>query len=164
MSFLTKLHQTNYEPLLSFLTKLQHDDQSVEQYPLTPLGTPLVQYMLVCKVLRKSVCTILRTSIEARGPGSYDIFVFFSMSLWCIQYVAGSIVRVHHTAPLCNAFTTFSSHSWLAVDPWEVTRKRIMDYMSVLEHAREVCQETFPSHAGDISILYVCQTSQVRMV
>lgn len=39
-----------------------------------------------------------------------------------------------------------------------------MDYMSVLEHAREVCQETFPSHAGDISILYMCQTSQVRIL
>eukprot|EP00903_Cladosiphon_okamuranus_P018767 g17267.t2 len=52
--------------------------------------------------------------------------------------------------------------SWLAVDPWEVTRKRIMDYMSVLEHAKEVCHETFPGHAGDITILYMCQASQVR--
>lgn len=51
--------------------------------------------------------------------------------------------------------------SWLAVDPWEVTRKRIMDYMSVLEHAKEVCDETFPGHACDIAILYMCQASQV---
>lgn len=36
-----------------------------------------------------------------------------------------------------------------------------MDYMSVLEHAREVCHETFPGHAGDIIILYMCQASQV---
>lgn len=49
----------------------------------------------------------------------------------------------------------------MAVDSWEVTRKRIMDYMSVLEHAKEVCHETFPGHAGDITILYMCQASQV---
>lgn len=36
-----------------------------------------------------------------------------------------------------------------------------MDYMSVLEHAKEVCHETFPGHAGDITILYMCQASQV---
>lgn len=52
-------------------------------------------------------------------------------------------------------------HSWLVVDPWEVTRRRIMDYMSVLEHAKEVCHETFPGFAGDITILYMCQASQV---
>lgn len=54
--------------------------------------------------------------------------------------------------------------SWLAVDPWEVTRKRIMDYMSVLEHAKEVCHETFPGHAGGITILYMCQASQVTKI
>lgn len=57
----------------------------------------------------------------------------------------------------------FPMASWLAVDPWEVTRKRIMDYMSVLEHAKEVCHETFPGHAGDITILYMCQASQVTL-
>lgn len=57
----------------------------------------------------------------------------------------------------------FSSDSWLAVDPWEVTRKRIMDYMSVLEHAKEVCHETFPGHVGNITILYMCQPSQVML-
>lgn len=59
------------------------------------------------------------------------------------------------------AWNSFRRDSWLAVDPWEVTRKRIMDYMSVLEHAKEVCHETFPGHAGDITILYMCQASQV---
>lgn len=62
----------------------------------------------------------------------------------------------HDTLP-----DVFSLYSWLAVDPWEVTRRRIMDYMSVLEHAKEVCHETFPGHAGDITILYMCQASQV---
>lgn len=61
----------------------------------------------------------------------------------------------------CCAWNSFRRNSWLAVDPWEVTRKRIMDYMSVLEHAKEVCHETFPGHAGDITILYMCQASQV---
>ena len=59
--------------------------------------------------------------------------------------------------------TPYPMVSWLAVDPWEVTRKRIMDYMSVLEHAKEVCHETFPGHAGDITILYMCQASQVTL-
>lgn len=39
-----------------------------------------------------------------------------------------------------------------------------MDYMSVLEHAKEVCHETFPGHAGDITILYMCQASQVTLL
>lgn len=34
--------------------------------------------------------------------------------------------------------------------------------MSVLEHAKEVCHQTFPGHVGDISILYMCQASKVN--
>ncbi|CAM9163597.1 unnamed protein product, partial [Laminaria digitata] len=73
---------------------------------------------------------------------------------------AAEIIPPKHRLSMARA--AVGEGSWLAVDPWEVTRKRIMDYMSVLEHAREVCQETFPSHAGDISILYMCQTSQIH--
>lgn len=62
-----------------------------------------------------------------------------------------------------HRFTMFVQYldSWLVVDPWEVTRKRIMDYMSVLEHVKEVCFEAFPGQANNITILYMCQASQV---
>jgi len=33
---------------------------------------------------------------------------------------------------------------WLSVDAWEITRRRIMDYLSVLHHVREVAERTWP--------------------
>ncbi|CAM9568739.1 unnamed protein product, partial [Scytosiphon promiscuus] len=73
---------------------------------------------------------------------------------------AAEIIPSKHRLYMARA--AVGEGSWLAVDPWEVTRKRIMDYMSVLEHAKEVCHETFPGHAGDITILYMCQASQIH--
>ncbi|CAB1117580.1 unnamed protein product [Ectocarpus sp. CCAP 1310/34] len=72
---------------------------------------------------------------------------------------AAEIIPPKHRLSMARA--AVGKGSWLAVDSWEVTRKRIMDYMSVLEHVKEVCHETFPGHAGDITILYMCQASQV---
>ncbi|CAM9345284.1 unnamed protein product [Ectocarpus sp. 12 AP-2014] len=73
---------------------------------------------------------------------------------------AAEIIPPKHRLSMARA--AVGKGSWLAVDSWEVTRKRIMDYMSVLEHAKEVCHETFPGHAGDITILYMCQASQIH--
>ncbi|CAN0516028.1 unnamed protein product, partial [Ectocarpus sp. 8 AP-2014] len=55
---------------------------------------------------------------------------------------AAEIIPPKHRLSMARA--AVGKGSWLAVDSWEVTRKRIMDYMSVLEHAKEVCHETFP--------------------
>ncbi|CAM9855223.1 unnamed protein product [Pylaiella littoralis] len=73
---------------------------------------------------------------------------------------AAEIIPPKHRLSMARA--AVGEGSWLAVDPWEVTRKRIMDYMSVLEHAKEVCHETFPGHVGNITILYMCQPSQIH--
>lgn len=66
-------------------------------------------------------------------------------SSWC--YISCDMVR-HAT-------------SWLVVDPWELTRRRAMDYLSILEHVKEVYRDTFPDSADDITILYMCPASQV---
>jgi len=34
---------------------------------------------------------------------------------------------------------------WLAIDPWEITRRRAMDYLSLLEHIQTLLTEAFPS-------------------
>lgn len=51
------------------------------------------------------------------------------------------------------------SSSWLTVDPWEMTRRRVMDYMSVLEHVNFIIKEKFPSET--IKIVYLCKGRQV---
>mmetsp|Transcript_35353 Transcript_35353/g.46677 ORF Transcript_35353/g.46677 Transcript_35353/m.46677 type:complete len:299 (-) Transcript_35353:233-1129(-) len=54
--------------------------------------------------------------------------------------------------------------SWLTVDPWEITRRRIMDYLSVLDHVASTVQRAFP-HMEDanrpIQILYLCKGNSV---
>mmetsp|Transcript_14315 Transcript_14315/g.42934 ORF Transcript_14315/g.42934 Transcript_14315/m.42934 type:complete len:508 (+) Transcript_14315:926-2449(+) len=42
---------------------------------------------------------------------------------------------------------------WLTVDAWEITRRRIMDYLSVLHHVREVAERTWPGHT--IRVVYL---------
>jgi nicotinic acid mononucleotide adenylyltransferase len=33
--------------------------------------------------------------------------------------------------------------AWLTVDPWEITRRRVLDYLSVLDHIREIVDSAF---------------------
>jgi len=51
---------------------------------------------------------------------------------------------------------------WLSIDPWEMTRRRPMDYLSLLQHAREILNEHFPDI--DIKLLYLCKPNAVPKV
>ena len=51
---------------------------------------------------------------------------------------------------------------WFSIDPWEITRRRAMDYLSLLEHQTEVLKEFFPNF--DIKILYLCKPSMVAKI
>lgn len=53
----------------------------------------------------------------------------------------------------------FKRCQWLTVDPWEITRKRVMDYMSVLEHVQalfEACFRELP-----IKLIYLCNSDML---
>jgi len=51
---------------------------------------------------------------------------------------------------------------WFSIDPWEITRRRAMDYLSLLEHHTEVLKEFFPDF--DIKILYLCKPTMVAKI
>eukprot|EP00518_Triparma_eleuthera_P016652 CAMPEP_0197550970 /NCGR_PEP_ID=MMETSP1320-20131121/4384_1 /TAXON_ID=91990 /ORGANISM="Bolidomonas sp., Strain RCC2347" /LENGTH=752 /DNA_ID=CAMNT_0043111405 /DNA_START=129 /DNA_END=2384 /DNA_ORIENTATION=- len=45
---------------------------------------------------------------------------------------------------LAMARLSVGDSAWLTVDPWEITRRRVLDYLSVLDHVREIIDEAFP--------------------
>ncbi|KAJ1430226.1 hypothetical protein B484DRAFT_449007 [Ochromonadaceae sp. CCMP2298] len=47
----------------------------------------------------------------------------------------------------------------LAMDPWEITRRRAMDYLSLLEHSQSIIAQQFPQ--TEIKVLYVCKPNMV---
>jgi hypothetical protein len=51
---------------------------------------------------------------------------------------------------------------WLSIDPWEITRKRAMDYLSLLEHTSNMLASSFPNI--EIKILYLCKASTVPLL
>ncbi len=48
---------------------------------------------------------------------------------------------------------------WLSVDPWEMTRRRAMDYLSLLEHVSVMIREAIPDYP--IQVIYVCKPNLV---
>jgi hypothetical protein len=54
------------------------------------------------------------------------------------------------------------SSKWVSVDPWEITRRRAMDYMSLLQHCREMLTERFPDI--EIKIVYLCKENMVPKI
>ena len=49
--------------------------------------------------------------------------------------------------------------SFISVDPWEITRRRPMDYQSHLEHTSEMLKSQFP--VIEIKVLYLCKASML---
>jgi nicotinate (nicotinamide) nucleotide adenylyltransferase len=45
---------------------------------------------------------------------------------------------------LAMARAAVGDSAWLTVDPWEITRRRVLDYLSVLDHVREIIADAFP--------------------
>ncbi|OQR87885.1 hypothetical protein ACHHYP_07903 [Achlya hypogyna] len=51
------------------------------------------------------------------------------------------------------------SSSWIEVDKWEITRRRVLDYLSTLTHVREICEAQFPAYK--FRVLYVCGVNTI---
>eukprot|EP01041_Mallomonas_annulata_P015255 gene15255-32321_t len=51
---------------------------------------------------------------------------------------------------------------WLAVDPWEITRRRAMDYLSLLEHVQKLMEVDLAN--VNIRILYLCKANMVPKI
>jgi nicotinic acid mononucleotide adenylyltransferase len=54
------------------------------------------------------------------------------------------------------------SSKWMSVDPWEITRRRAMDYSSMLEHTTKMLQHNFPSI--DIRVFYLCKSNAIPLI
>ncbi|KAJ0410636.1 hypothetical protein ATCC90586_009117 [Pythium insidiosum] len=52
-----------------------------------------------------------------------------------------------------------ASSSWIEVDKWEITRRRVLDYLSTLTHVRDMCETHFP--AFRFHVMYVCGCNTV---
>jgi len=48
---------------------------------------------------------------------------------------------------------------WLSVDPWEITRRRAMDYLSLLEHTTAMLKDHFPE--TEFKVMYLCKPNLV---
>ncbi|KAF0698322.1 Aste57867_11042 [Aphanomyces stellatus] len=66
------------------------------------------------------------------------------------------IPKTHRLAML-EAAT--ASSSWIEVDKWEITRRRVLDYLSTLTHVREICEHQFPQFK--FRVLYVCGVNTI---
>ncbi|EEY70670.1 uncharacterized protein PITG_06147 [Phytophthora infestans T30-4] len=55
--------------------------------------------------------------------------------------------------------TAVASSSWIEVDKWEITRRRVLDYLSTLTHIREMCESHFPQYR--FHVMYVCGCNTV---
>ncbi|ETK79955.1 hypothetical protein F441_14486 [Phytophthora nicotianae CJ01A1] len=55
--------------------------------------------------------------------------------------------------------TAVVSSSWIEVDKWEITRRRVLDYLSTLTHIREMCESHFPHYR--FHVMYVCGCNTV---
>eukprot|EP00605_Chrysophyceae_sp_TOSAG23-4_P002463 GSChrysophyteH1.ASY1.ANO1.2722.1 assembled CDS len=51
---------------------------------------------------------------------------------------------------------------WLSIDPWEITRRRPMDYLSLLQHTSKMLSSHFPEI--DIKVLYLAKANAVPKI
>jgi nicotinic acid mononucleotide adenylyltransferase len=47
---------------------------------------------------------------------------------------------------------------WLTVDPWEISRRRAMDYLSLLQHVQEILANRFDV---EVKVVYVCKANMI---
>jgi nicotinic acid mononucleotide adenylyltransferase len=70
------------------------------------------------------------------------------------------IIPSPHRLAVAQLLVTNSQ--WLSIDPWELTRRRAMDYLSLLEHTSTLLKEAFPNFS--ITIFYVCKVNNVPII
>ena len=54
------------------------------------------------------------------------------------------------------------SSKWISVDPWDITRRRPMDYLSLLQHCKHALTKGFPD--VDIKIFYLCKENMIPKI
>jgi len=57
-----------------------------------------------------------------------------------------------HRLGMCRV--SVQGSSWIAVDRWEITRRRVMDYLSTLKHVEENLEKFFPKI--EFRVVYLC--------
>lgn len=67
------------------------------------------------------------------------------------------MITKRHRLALIEA--AVASSTWIEVDKWEITRRRVLDYLSTLTHVREMCDAHFP--AFKFHVMYVCGCNTV---
>lgn len=67
------------------------------------------------------------------------------------------MITKRHRLALIEAAVTAST--WIEVDKWEITRRRVLDYLSTLTRVREMCDAHFP--AFKFHVVYVCGCNTV---
>jgi Cytidylyltransferase-like len=72
----------------------------------------------------------------------------------------GEVIPSPHRLAVAQLMVAGSK--WLSVDPWEITRRRTMDYLSLLQHCRAILSEEFP--AEEIKIIYLCKENMVPKI
>jgi nicotinic acid mononucleotide adenylyltransferase len=121
------------------------------------------------------------------GSGSYNpatrmhIRNFF-IAKQCIEsqsdnFVLGSLLSPAHPHLVRQRFRSFikeilpaphrlaiaqlcvKNSMWVNVDPWEITRRRVMDYLSLLEHVQLMVNAEFSSY--NVKIMYLCKANVI---
>ena len=72
----------------------------------------------------------------------------------------GEVIPSPHRLAVAQLMVAGSK--WLSVDSWEITRRRTMDYLSLLQHCRAILSEEFP--AEEIKIIYLCKENMVPKI
>lgn len=121
------------------------------------------------------------------GSGSYNpatrmhIRNFF-IAKQCIEsqsdnFVLGSLLSPAHPHLVRQRFRSFTKEilpaphrlaiaqlcvknsMWVNVDPWEITRRRVMDYLSLLEHVQLMVNAEFSAY--NVKIMYLCKANVI---
>ena len=50
---------------------------------------------------------------------------------------------------------------WLTVDSWEITRRRILDYLSTLDHIRQLFEQRFPGIVAPVRFVLLVAPDQL---
>lgn len=78
------------------------------------------------------------------------------------RYRTNQAEIIPSTHRLAIAQLLVETSKWLSIDPWEITRRRPMDYMSLLQHTHEVLTTQFPDI--DIKVVYLSKANAVPLM
>jgi len=62
---------------------------------------------------------------------------------------------------LAMARVAIGGSPWLTVDSWEITRRRILDYLSTLDHIRQLFEQRFPNIAAPVRFVLLVAPDQL---